>query len=42
MGHVYAGKYEQHPVAIKQHRLDGSQLDAKAMVEFEIEVRAPP
>jgi hypothetical protein len=40
VGHVYAGKYEQHPVAIKQHRLDGSQLDAKAMVEFEIEVRA--
>jgi hypothetical protein len=38
VGHVYAGKYEQHPVAIKQHKLDGSQLDQKALQEFEIEV----
>ncbi len=42
VGHVYAGKYEQHPVAIKQHKLDGSQLDQKALQEFEIEVQRTP
>mmetsp|Transcript_46453 Transcript_46453/g.109131 ORF Transcript_46453/g.109131 Transcript_46453/m.109131 type:complete len:1208 (-) Transcript_46453:95-3718(-) len=38
VGHVYAGTYEQHPVAIKKHRMDGTMMDAKALIEFEIEV----
>ena len=38
VGHVYEGKYEQHPVAIKKHKLDGSMMDQKALIEFEIEV----
>eukprot|EP00286_Rhodomonas_abbreviata_P026118 CAMPEP_0181297504 /NCGR_PEP_ID=MMETSP1101-20121128/5275_1 /TAXON_ID=46948 /ORGANISM="Rhodomonas abbreviata, Strain Caron Lab Isolate" /LENGTH=1295 /DNA_ID=CAMNT_0023402445 /DNA_START=231 /DNA_END=4118 /DNA_ORIENTATION=+ len=38
VGHVYAGTYEQHPVAIKKHRMDGSMMDQKAMAEFEVEV----
>ena len=40
MGHVYAGTYESHPVAIKKHKMDGSMMDHKALVEFEIEVRS--
>ncbi len=39
VGHVYAGTYESHPVAIKKHKMDGSMMDAKALVEFEFEVR---
>lgn len=38
VGYVYEGKYEQHPVAIKKHRTDGTMMDHKALVEFEIEV----
>jgi hypothetical protein len=38
VGHVYAGTYESHPVAIKKHKMDGSMMDAKALVEFEYEV----
>ena len=38
MGHVYAGTYESHPVAIKKHKMDGSMMDQKALLEFEIEV----
>ena len=40
VGHVYAGTYESHPVAIKKHKMDGSMMDAKALLEFEIEARA--
>jgi hypothetical protein len=40
VGNVYAGTYESHPVAIKKHKMDGSMMDAKALLEFEIEVRA--
>ena len=39
MGHVYAGTYESHPVAIKKHKMDGSMMDSKALIEFEFEVR---
>mmetsp|Transcript_25344 Transcript_25344/g.63936 ORF Transcript_25344/g.63936 Transcript_25344/m.63936 type:complete len:1095 (+) Transcript_25344:103-3387(+) len=38
VGNVYAGTFEEHPVAIKQHKPDGGPLDAKALQEFEIEV----
>eukprot|EP00292_Cryptomonas_paramecium_P008483 CAMPEP_0113711710 /NCGR_PEP_ID=MMETSP0038_2-20120614/30931_1 /TAXON_ID=2898 /ORGANISM="Cryptomonas paramecium" /LENGTH=287 /DNA_ID=CAMNT_0000638043 /DNA_START=155 /DNA_END=1015 /DNA_ORIENTATION=+ /assembly_acc=CAM_ASM_000170 len=38
VGHVYAGTYESHPVAIKKHKMDGSMMDQKALQEFEIEV----
>ena len=40
VGHVYAGTYESHPVAIKKHKMDGSMMDSKALIEFEFEV--PP
>ena len=40
-GFVYAGTYESHPVAIKRHRMDGSSMDAKALIEFEYEVSLP-
>jgi hypothetical protein len=39
VGHVYAGTYESHPVAIKKHKMDGSMMDSKALIEFEFEVR---
>jgi len=38
VGYVYEGKYEQHPVAIKKHKTDGTMMDHKALQEFEIEV----
>mmetsp|Transcript_35993 Transcript_35993/g.92015 ORF Transcript_35993/g.92015 Transcript_35993/m.92015 type:complete len:966 (-) Transcript_35993:293-3190(-) len=38
VGNVYAGTFEEHPVAIKQHKMDGGPPDAKALQEFEIEV----
>mmetsp|Transcript_15878 Transcript_15878/g.31325 ORF Transcript_15878/g.31325 Transcript_15878/m.31325 type:complete len:475 (+) Transcript_15878:122-1546(+) len=38
VGNVYAGTFEEHAVAVKRHRPDGSPLDAKALREFEIEV----
>jgi hypothetical protein len=41
VGHVYAGTYESHPVAIKKHKMDGSMMDQKALSEFEIEVLSP-
>ena len=36
---MYAGTYESHPVAIKKHKMDGSMMDSKALIEFEFEVR---
>ena len=38
VGYVFEGKYEQHPVAIKKHKTDGTAMDHKALAEFEIEV----
>jgi len=38
VGNVYAGTFEEHPVAIKQQRMDSGPPDAKALQEFEIEV----
>ena len=38
VGYVFEGKYEQHPVAIKKHKTDGTMMDHKALAEFEVEV----
>jgi predicted Ser/Thr protein kinase len=29
VGYVFEGKYEQHPVAIKKHKTDGTMMDHK-------------
>ena len=35
---LHAGIYEAHPVAVKKHKTESGNIDAKALLELQFEV----